>query len=450
MLARRPAGGTCRNPAARVTAGARAAPVNSMATAPAQRAGAPWRVLGNRQFLALMIGRTLSNWGDALYSLALVWFLYQDTHSVLATAALSAVQRGANVLAGPVAGVLVDRWDRRRTLMAVDAASMGVVLVLAALAWRHALGPAAVYAAVFLLSAMGMAFGPAFHRVMTQILPPTDLAAGNGLYQSMAAANGFLAQSVGGAVVALVGTAWSFLLDALSFIGSIAGVWVIRVLPEPSTRSESRPGAGAPDRGTFYRELREGWRAIRADAPLRVTMIWAFVGTAGGGAIVALVPVTVFQQLHGGPRLLGFMEAAGVLGTIVGGMGIERLSRRLAVGPVLAVAGGVMGLGFVGFGVSRALWLSLVLYAAVGWAQAGISGVSSTLFQTIVPADLMGRVFGLMGAIEGAAGPLAALAGGWLGGRFSPGVVVAGAGAWMAVSGLVLLANRELGSTRLG
>ncbi len=172
-----------------------------------------WAPLRSRNYVTLMVGQNLSSWGDAIFSIALVWFVYQDTHSALNTAAVSVAQRLAVTLSGPVAGVYVDRWDRRRTLMGVNVVSTGVVLLTAVLAFRHVLGVWAIYAALFALTAAAMMERPAFHSVMSRILPRDQLAAGNGLFQSVGSANGFFAASVGGVVVAAVGAVVSGFID---------------------------------------------------------------------------------------------------------------------------------------------------------------------------------------------------------------------------------------------
>jgi MFS family permease len=110
----------------------------------------------------------------------------------LDTAVISAVQRLAVVLFGPVAGVFVDRWDRGRTMMAVSGVDMALVALLAVLAAEGRLGLAALYAVLLVTTGLEMLVGPAFHSVMSRLLPPEDLVAGNGLYRSVGSANSFL------------------------------------------------------------------------------------------------------------------------------------------------------------------------------------------------------------------------------------------------------------------
>ncbi len=406
------------------------------------RARSTWAPLQNRNFVTLLAGRNLSNWGDAIFSIALVWFVYRATHSVLDTAVLSAVQRLAIVLAGPVAGVFVDRWDRRRSMMAVDVIDMVVVLILAALAMRHVLGLAPIYAAVLIMAAVQMLVGPAFHSVMSRILPREDLAGGNGLYRSVGSANGFFAQAVGGGIVAAVGAVASLFIDAGSFLFSIAALWMIRIPPDPPINR------GAAPRRRFWAELKDGWQAVRAHRVFPPLLLWLFTATAGGGAVIALMPVVVFQQLHGGPATLGIVEGAAVAGSVGGGLATAWLSRSLSMGVLLVGCGGLMGLSYGAFGVSHVLWLSLTVMIAAGFSQTAMNSAFNAFFQSSVPAELMGRTFGILGAVEGATGPLSALAGGPLGSAVGAGPVLAAGGAWLAMSGLILLRSRSLMTNR--
>jgi MFS family permease len=397
-----------------------------------------WAPLKNRNFVVLLAGRRLSNWGDTLMSIALTWFVYEATHSVLDTALLSAVQRLGNTLAGPVAGVLVDRWDRRRTLVGVDAVNMGIVMGLAILAARHALGPVPIYAALLLMTGVAMLQGPAFHSVMSRVLPREDLAAGNGLYRSVGSANGFFASVVGGAIVAAVGAVNALMLDVGSFLFSMAALLSLRLAPEAPRAA--RPQERQRDR--FWLELREGWAAVNGNPVLSSILLWLMVATAGGAAVQALLAVVVFQQLHGGPATLGLVEGAAMLGSVAGGLATGWLSRQISIGGLLIGCGGLMGLSYGAFGLSQTLWLSLPALALAGIGQAAMSSGFNAYFQVAVPQEVMGRAFGLLGAVEGAAGPLAALAGGAIASGLGAGVVLAAGGLWMGLSGLILLRHR--------
>ncbi|MGC8488797.1 MAG: MFS transporter, partial [Clostridia bacterium] len=277
-----------------------------------------------------------------------------------------------------------------------------------------------------------------------RILSPEDLAAGNGLYRSVGSANGFFAEALGGLIVGVLGAVSSLFLDVGSFLFSIAGLWVLSI-----PRERSRTTAERGQRRHFFAERRDGWAAIRRHPLLPHILLWLFLTTAGGGAVTALVPVVVFQQLHGGPTTLGFAGGAAVVGSVVGGLVTAWLSRRFSMGDLLAGCGGLMGLAYAGFGFSHATWLSLPLLAVGGLCQTAMNSAFNAVFQASVPAEVMGRTFGILGAVEGAAGPVSALAGGYFGGQAGAGAVLAAGALWMGLSSLVLVTNRSLMSRGL-
>lgn len=408
-----------------------------------------WESLKNRNFLTLLVGTNLSAWGDAIYLIALLWFVYQDTHSVFGTAIVSAIQRIGNVLGGPPAGVYVDRWDRRRTMLGVNLVNMGVVLALAVLAYGHVLTVWPIYGAVLILSGVGMLTGPAFHSIMARILPRRSLSSGNGLYQSVGAANGFVSSAVGGVVVGAVGAAASFFLDVGSFIFALAAYWLLKLPPESPSTEPAREPQASPRRGRFWTEMRAGWAALVQNRLMMGLVTWAFIGTLGGGAVAAVLPVVVFRTLHGGPGALGIVDAAPVVGSVAGGLITGWVSRRFSVGWVLIASGALMGFGAAGFALSPDLWLGLPIYAVTGVGQTALKSSFDAFFQASVPTEMMGRTFGILAAIENAAGPLAAAGAGVLGGLLGPGPVVALGGFWMAAAGVIVALNRPAMATRL-
>jgi len=266
------------------------------------------------------VGLNCSGAGDVLYSIAVVWLIYRTTGSALATAGLSAAIRAAPLFLGPIAGVYVDRWNPRRAMIGADALRMGLVLILAAWVWRHG-SVFWVYPVVFSIAAVGMVFGPSLHVVLSRILAPPDRSAGNGLYQAVRQATAFLANAAGGVLVAAVGPVLSVVLDAVSFAFSMGAVWLAGI-PRIDRAPSPAHQAGA---STVWRDLREGWHAVREEPRITSLMGLLFTATVGSAAFMALLPVVVFQRLQGGPAILGLLESGAVVG------GVKKLRRTFGM-----------------------------------------------------------------------------------------------------------------------
>lgn len=413
-------------------------------TAPAPGHGAKgWaRAVRNRNLVVLLVGRSLSAWGDALCAIALVWLVYKATASPLAVAGMGAALRAVPLLVGPAAGVFIDRWDRRRAMVGADAVRLLLVLALALLTARHALSAGVAYAIVFALAAAAMPYGPALHAIMVRMLPREDLAAANSLYVSASQANRLAASAVGGVVVGLVGATASFLLDAVSFACGILSVLALDVPDAPD--APPPPAAPAATRPSFGAQFRQGVRVLAEDRRLRPLLVVVASVTLGGSAFQAILPVLVFRQLGGGPAMLGALEAVAVAAAVAGALVPGWLARRLAVGSLLAAATASLGLGVALVGLAHDGPLGAAGMAILGLAEGASAVVFATFFQTTVPEPLMGRFFGLVGAVEAAGGAPASLAAGILAGPWGAGAVAVAAGAWVAATAVVAFASGAL------
>lgn len=405
----------------------------------------PFRVLKHKGFWPLLAGRNLSGWGDALFSLALVWFVFRGTHSALATAGVAVAVRAAPVVVGPIAGVFVDRWDRRRTMMAVDLTRLLLLGILAWMDWAGVLTLWVVYAVAFLLAAAGTFFGPAFRSVLARVVPREDLATANGLWQSIGSANGFAASAAAGFVVAAVGTVLSFVLDAVSFLFSLGGVAMI----DPSHGEHAMSPATGSGHSRFFAELKGGWQVVASDARLRPVLVVLFSVTIGGAIFLALLPVLVFQRLHGGPALLGILEAVAVVGSVVGGLMAGWVGNHFSIGVIITGSLLLLGLGVADVGASLDMWLTGAGLAVISFAESIVGGPVIALFQSEVPEELMGRAFGFLGAAEGAAGPISALLGGVLANAWNSELAVLAAAGWMFVVCVFTISQGSLWTVRL-
>lgn len=398
------------------------------------------RLFRNRNFVPLLVSRNLSAWGDALCDIAIVWFVYSGTRSPLATAGVAVAVRAAPILVGPFAGVFVDRWDRRRTMMAVDAVRAVILAGLAASDYFGLLSPAVAYLAVFLLTSLNMVFGSAFRALLARIVPRDDLASANGLWQSVFRANGFAASAAAGFVVAALGTVASFALDAASFVLGLLGVRMVH-----DEGSRAAPAAGQP-RPSVIAELRAGWSIVWNDSRLRPIALILGCVTIGGATFTALLPVLVFQRLGGGPAALGALEAVSVAGGVLGGFLAGWVAKRFSLGLIFFFATVLLGVGTLASGLSTAFWLTGLGLALVSFAEVTLGAPLAAFTQTHVPDRLLGRAFGVLGAFEGVGGPVSALLGGIAAQAWATGPTVVVAAAVILAAGILVLTQRVLWS----
>lgn len=358
-------------------------------------------ILRQRNYALLWIGQLISVFGDWVLLIALPFYIFDLTGSALATGAMFIVQTVPKVLLGSVAGVFVDRWDRKRTMIVVDVTRGLLLLPLLTVHSVHTLW--IIYFAAFAQATIGQFFTPAKNAVIPLLVREADLIPANALNSLSENLTRLTAPAVGGIIYGLLGLASVVWIDCASFIASGLLIALI-ALP-----ARIRTAEIASDRRAWaavWHEWRDGMRLMRSDPT--ITAIFATMGTAmiaEGFFLVLLVPF-VKEVLHGGPQDFGWLASAQAVGGLIGSLFIGRVGKAVRPGILIPVSGALFGLadlalvnlpGHVPF---PALPVTL---AAIGFAGIPIVGFfvgQQTLLQASVMDAYRGRVFGAFGMVS--------------------------------------------------
>jgi MFS family permease len=383
--------------------------------------------------------------GDWMLLVALPIYVYQATGSALATGAMFAAGLVPNVLFGSVAGVFVDRWDRKRTLVfgnTLLALSVLPLLVVPQTGWLWV-----VYAVAFVQSCFGVFNEPAENSLLPALVGDERLVSAN----SLNATNNNLARLAGPALAGLVvgwfGLVGVVVVDAASYLVSAALVSLISARSAPERPEEAPPadagGAAAAFSGV-WREWAEGLRLVGTGRVLLTVFGVGAVTGLGEGVFLALFPPFVRVALGGGALELGWLMSAQAVGGVLGGLVVGAAAARLSPPRLLgsgAVLFGLIDLAiFVYPSFVQSIAVGLALFVLVGVPAAGMLAGLQTLLQTSAKDHLRGRVFGALGTTQA----LLMLAGTLLGGALGdavgivPVLVVQG-GAYVAAGILVLV-----------
>lgn len=316
-------------------------------------------------------------------------------------------------------GVLSDRHDRRRIMLAADAIRGVAIAAIGALSLAGALELWHVILLVGVYGAGEALFGPAFGAIVPDLVPPRLLTQANALDQFLRPVGVRLAgPALGGWLVATVGTGGAFVVDAATFLASGAALLAMRGRPPlPIHRAA----------GSVRRELGEGWRFVRANPWLWSTLMATAIGLlAFWGPVQVLVPYVIRNDLGLGAEYLGLVLGAGGVGAIVAAVAIGQ--RGLPARPMLTMylAWAGSSLAIAAYAAVDAGWQAmLVSTVSGGLASAGMV-VWMTLMHRLVPTALLGRVtsldwtlstclvpvsFALTGPVAAAAGVEATLVG---------------------------------------
>jgi MFS family permease len=432
------------------------------------------RLFRDRSFVALWLGQTISFVGDYFYWLAIPIMVERLTGSAL--------QVGISVIAstlpflflGPVAGVFVDRWDRKRTMIVSDV--LRGVLVLACL---HVQTPDQVwiyYAIAFLMSCISRFFFPAQNAVLPLIVPDEDdLLAANGLMQIVQTAGFLIGPILAGFSIGLWGPQVGFAVDSATYFVSAAGILLMTV-PGTGTRSEARGDEQATQGqvAAVWAELRDGIAYLFGNRTMVGILICLSVVQLGIGSI-HVVWVPFMQRTFGlGAEGLGAVDAAQGVGMALGGLGLGFFAARfkkkelaawsitfcgmmialMGLAPSFSLAHLVPGLDAptavaelaVG---ERLLHMPLLILAyslLLGIALIPAQSSLATMMQLAVPNLKRGRVGSALNAVTTAAG-LLSMAGAAAAGEVVPlRAIYVFAGVTVSLAGLVgLFALEEVG-----
>jgi MFS family permease len=347
------------------------------------------RPLGIRDFALLWSGMTVSLLGDGIYFVAIAWQVYELSNAPTALSVVGIAWTLPTIVLLLVGGVLSDRFDRRRLMVASDVirgsaiATIGLLSVAGALELWHLLGLVAVYGAGEAL------FAPAFQAIVPDIVPQDHIVQANSLDMLMRPLGAqLLGPALGGILVASVGAGGAFLLDAASF--GVSAACFLAMRPRPLAMAKS-----AVERSAL-REIGEGLRFVRAHTWLWGTLLAAAIFLlVSFGPQQVLLAYVVKNDLDGSAEDFGLVLAAAGLGAIGAAMamGQWRLPRRHIT--LMYLAWGVASLPIVVWGVATQLWQLMLASVVRGAGSTAGMIVWMTLMQTRVPRTLLGRVSSL-------------------------------------------------------
>jgi MFS family permease len=328
-------------------------------------------------------GQGVSLVGTWMTRVATGWLVYRLTGSSVLLGIVSFAGQAPVFFLAPLAGVLVDRWDRHRTLVATQILSMLQSLAVGALAlsgiitvWHIAL--------LALLQGVINAFDmPARQSFVVEMVEDReDLVNAIALNSSLVNAARLVGPALAGVVIAAVGEAWCFVIDGLSYIAVLVSLLLMQLAQRPRHVSSPR----------VTEQLREGWHYVNESIPIRSLLLLLAAVSLAGMPYTVLMPVIASEVLHGGPNTLGFLMAASGLGALVGAFNLATRRTVLGLGRRVVICSALFGAGVIGLGSSTHLWLSMLILPVIGFSMMQHMAATNTILQTVVDDQKRGRV----------------------------------------------------------
>lgn len=385
----------------------------------------PFRVLRHRNFRLLWFGTLVSNSGDWMDQIALNWLVLTMTGSPVYLGILNLCRSGPILLFTLFGGAAADRFERRRLLMVTQSGAMLTAIGLGIVA----LGHGSVWLVLALATVRGVLMSvnlPARQALISELVPRDDLTAAISLNSATLNISRVLGPSLGGILIATIGVAGAFFLNAATFLAVLYGLAEMRGLARPVPRDEP-----------VLRSVLEGLAFIRQDRILRALLLVGLAPLALGMSYQPMLAVFAKDVLDVGSVGLGVMMSAAGFGAVAGALGVGALNGGVGRGRLMFAGMALFGTALVIFAFSGTLWLATLALLGVGIGSSVYQALNNTLIQIHAPDALRGRIMSMLFLTRGLV-PLGALLAG-------AGAATIGAPATMALFGLLILALTGVG-----
>jgi MFS family permease len=388
------------------------------------------RSLKHRNFQFFFSGQIISLVGTWMDMVAEAWLVYRLTGSSLLLGTVTFAGQLPVLLISPFAGLVADRLNRRKIVIATQFTSMIIAGILAALTLSKRV---TVEQVIILAALMGVvnAFDiPARQSFLVEMVGREDLMNAIALNSSMFNAARIIGPSIAGILVASFGEGWCFFANSVSYIAVIAGLLLMKVPPRPRAVESVSP----------FEHIAEGFRFVRHAGPIRALLLLVGLVSLVAMPYAVLMPVFAAKILHGNARTLGILMTSAGLGALIGALmlasrrGVKGLSR------IVSIACAAFGVTLILFSFSRWWILSALLLIPVGFSVMTQMGSTNTLIQSMVPDRLRGRTMAVYSMMFLGIAPFGALLSGWSADRIGAPRTLA-LGGVIAVVGAIVFAR---------
>jgi len=340
------------------------------------------RALAHRNYRLFFYGQSVSLVGTWITRVAISWLVYRLTGSKLLLGIVSFAGQIPTLLLAPLAGVVVDRHNRRRILIWTQAGSLAQSVLLAVLTLLDLITVPQLVVLQLVQGVINAFDTPARQALVVEMVTDrSDVPNAIALNSSMVNGSRVIGPAVGGVIIAAVGEGWCFAIDAVSYVGVLISLAMMRLEPRPHP-------PGMP----LLHDLRSGFRYVRDSVPIRSGLILLAVVSTAGVPYTVLMPAVVAETLGGGPDLLGWLMGASGAGALAGALYLANRHTVVGLGRVILIGALTFGASLIAFSSARTVWLAAPLLALAGAGFIVQAASTNTIIQTIVDEPFRGRV----------------------------------------------------------
>ncbi|MBN2347057.1 MAG: MFS transporter [Candidatus Aminicenantes bacterium] len=392
------------------------------------------RAMRYRNYRLYFGGQGISLTGSWMQQVAMGWLVYRLTGSAFYLGLVAFFAQVPVIFMSPFSGVLADRWDRMRIMLAAQGLAMVQALLLAFLMFSGAIAPWHLLPLAFLLGTANALDAPARHSFIVQVVErKEDL--GNAIALNSAMFNGarLVGPPIAGLLVALTGEGICFLINGISYLAVIFALLAMRF--------ESKKAVAV--KLNFWSQLREGFVYTFGLQPIRLIMALIAWISLVGMSYLTLMPVFVGKALNGGPHSLGFLMGAAGCGALLGALVLASRPDTRGLEKIMVGGSVTFSLGLVALSLARVFWQAMPLLFLGGMGMMVQMASANTYLQHLVSDDKRARVMSIYTMAFIGATPI----GSFLFGTLASGIGVRSAlacGGVLSLAGTMVFAHRFL------
>jgi MFS family permease len=367
--------------------------------------GEPTRL--SLDFWKFWTGQTISNLGSSFTQWAVPLLVFQLTHSAVNLGVATAATFVPYLLFGLVIGAWMDRVDRKRAMIALDALNTLVILSVPLVATYGHLTVWWIYGVTFIQSTVFIAFSAGEFAAIPSLVETDDLITANGRIQATYSAAQVAGPLLAGLLVSFLPLQWVMAFDAGSFAVSALSLSLIRA-------SFNVPAEEGKEATTIFHDVAEGLRYVVSHPVLRnISLMMALINFVGATTYAQLV-LFAKERLGASTREVGILFAAGSAGVVVTGLLAGRLRKRFSFTALAMTSLMLMGGLVVVFAGMHSFWPAVPLWAGASGLGILFNINTGSLRQAIVPNHMLSRILSIAGVLAWSAIPAGALVGGWV------------------------------------
>ncbi|MGC8789543.1 MAG: MFS transporter [Caldisericum sp.] len=367
-----------------------------------------YRLLREKSFFLYVFGQTVSVLGDGLYLIAIMWLILKitDNRGLAVGGAFSVFSIG-ELISGFIAGPIADNFNKKKILIITDFLRAIIVFLLYFLSTQNLINMFEVILILFILSILSPIFSTTQFTLIPLLVEKDELLEANGIITGITRIAQILAPSLGGILVALFGYSICFLIDAISFLVSVATIIFIRLKTTQVKEKVTNTIL------SLLESFKEGYKFLLSSKFLMVLSSYALVVNSLGGALQPLIPIFA-EKYNFGSQGYGYMMSAFSLGFLVFALLTGFLPKKVSETHLMLYGLTLTSISLVLCGVFKSLIPVLILFFIIGLSNGLTNLPMSTLFQKIVKIELLGVVTSFVFTVGQALQPVSMLVSGYL------------------------------------